>query len=195
MAKERIIKKAILVCAILLLSTSEHTACPTADLNGDCKVNLDDFAIMASEWVTTYDATDLAGMASQWLDDYWSFVTTWNTSLGDGTTVTLALAGTVDATIDWGDGTITDVNTPGPHVHDYGVDGRYTVSVSGSVTAYNSFDNGGAVSEREKLISVGSWGQLGLASMYGAFYDCSNLVLVPGTSSGIESVTDMGNMF
>ncbi len=46
-------KKSILVCAILLLSTSGHTACPTADLTGDCHVGLADLAVMASQWMTT----------------------------------------------------------------------------------------------------------------------------------------------
>ena len=190
-------KKSILVCVIVLLSASVHGACPTADFSGDCKVNFDDFAMMASEWLTTYDADDLADMASQWLDD-WSFpfVTTWNTSLGAGTTVTLALAGEVDATIYWGDGTEPNVvTTPGPHVHDYGSDGIYTVSVYNSVTAYNSYDNGGVASERAKLVSVDSWGRSDFTSMYGAFAECSNLVSVPGTSDGIEAVGDMGRMF
>ncbi len=172
-------KKAILVCAILLLSASGHAACPRSDANGDCKVNLEDLAIMASEWLT--DRSHL-------------FITTWNTDFGTGTTVTLALAGTVDATIDWGDGTAQTVTTPGPHMHDYGSDGIYTVSVTGNVGAYNSWPNGGAVSERAKLVSVDNWGQLGLTSMYRAFDECSNLVSVPGTSDGIEAVTDMGSM-
>jgi surface protein len=117
-------------------------------------------------------------------------------SLGDGTTVTLALAGTVDAYIDWGDGSAAEhVTTPGPHVHDYGVDGIYTVSVTGSVTAYNSFDNGGAVSDREKLISVDNWGLLGFTNMHHAFFMNRNLVSVPTTSEGIEAVTDMSYMF
>ncbi len=187
-------KKAILVCAILVFSASGYATCPSCDLSGDCKVNLDDLAIMASGWLTTYGANDFADMAYQWLDDG-AFVTTWDTSLADGTTVTLALAGTVDATIDWGDSTVETVTTPGPHVHDYGVDGIYTVSVTGSVTAYNSYDNGGTFSEREKLISVDNWGQLGFTSMSNAFHECSNLVSVPDTSDGIEAVTDMRNMF
>ncbi len=45
-------KRSILVCAILLLSTSGHAACPTADLSGDCYVGLADLAIMASQWMT-----------------------------------------------------------------------------------------------------------------------------------------------
>jgi surface protein len=101
----------------------------------------------------------------------------------------------VDATIDWRDDTVETVTTSGPHVHDYSTDGIYTVAVTGSVTAYNSYNNGGAISEREKLVSIDSWGQLGLASMDGAFYDCRNLVSVPGTSDGIEDVNDMDWMF
>jgi surface protein len=79
--------------------------------------------------------------------------------------------------------------------HDYGVDGIYTVLVTGSAGAYNSGYNGGGHSEREKLISVDNWGQLGFTSMYGAFYHCKNLVSVPATSDGIEAVTNMGRMF
>ncbi len=187
--------KIVAIVVILFSGGPALAACPSYDLSGDCKVTLDDFAIMAFEWLTTYDAYDLADMASQWLDDESLFVTTWDTSLGAGATVTLALAGEVDATIYWGDDTFTTVTTPGPVVHDYGVDGIYTVSVTGSVTAYNSFNNGGAVSERAKLISVDSWGQLGLSSMYHAFTYCSNLVSVPGTSDGIEAVGDMSFMF
>ena len=171
-------------------------ACPSYDLTGDWRVDIEDLAVMASEWLAGYDLADFAGLASQWLDDCSSsFVTTWDTSLAKGTTVTLALAGTVDATIDWGDGTVETVTIPGPHVHDYGVDGTYTVCVTGSVGAYNSYNNGGAVSECEKLVSVDSWGQLGFTSMYCAFHSCLNLVSVPDTSDGIESVTDMASMF
>ena len=123
------------------------------------------------------------------------FATTWNTNLGDGgTTVTLALAGTVNARIDWGDGNVEIVTTESPQ-HDYGFDGIYTVLVTGSVTAYNSLDNGGASSERDKLVSVDNWGQVGFTSMYRAFYSCRNLVLVPGTTDGIETVTNMKDMF
>jgi surface protein len=164
-------------------------ACPSADFSGDCRVNDDDFAIMAAGWGTIYDADDLADMAFQWLQD-WAFVTTWDTSLETGTRVVLGLDGTVDAEIDWGDGTIEYVTTA--RAHDYGIDGIYTVRVSGSVTAYESV---GTSSERDKLVSVDNWGQTGFTSMYLAFEECSNLVSVPTTSDGIEAVTDMSYMF
>ena len=186
----------ISLAVLLIFAGIAGAACPSMDLSGDCKVNLEDFAIMSSDWLTTYDVDDLVDMASEWLDDESaSFITTWDTTKGDGTTVTLALAGTVDATIDWGDGSEPEQTIPGPHVHDYGIDGIYTVSVTGSVTAYNSYYNGGAFSERAKLVSVDSWGQLGFTSMDLAFYFCSNLVSVPPASDGIEAVTDMARMF
>ena len=124
-----------------------------------------------------------------------AFVTTWDTNLGEGTTVTLALAGQVDAIIDWGDGTVTPVTTIGPHTHDYGTDGIYTVSVTGSATAYNSIQHGGVLSERQKLTRVDNWGTLGFTDLAFAFMGASNLNYVPGHSDGIEEVTSMRYMF
>lgn len=148
----------------------------------------------------------LSGMIAQTADDEQdifvpptepdndAFITTWDTSLLLGTSVTLALAGEVDATIDWGDGTITEVNAPGPHIHDYGTDGIYTVSVTGSVTAYNSFSNS-SPNEPRKLLTVESWGDLGFEDLSFAFHGARNLTSVPNTSKGIEGVTNMSNMF
>jgi len=204
-----------LFVAVSLLGVS-FAECPPADISGNCFVDLEDFATLSAAWLSddsgspnwnsacdisdpsdgVIDELDLAVLAADWLEKCTAFVTTWDTSLGDGTTVTLALAGTVDATIDWGDGSDPEhVTTPGPHVHDYGVDGTYTVLVTGSAGAYNSYDNGGAASERAKLVSVDSWGQVGFVSMYRAFYGCSNLVSVPATSDGIEAVANMRHMF
>jgi hypothetical protein len=42
--------------------------CPSADNNDDCKVNLKDFANIASQWQTTYDIDDLTTLALQWLE-------------------------------------------------------------------------------------------------------------------------------
>jgi surface protein len=171
-------------------------ACPSADLSGDCRVDLDDFTMLVSEWLSAYDCNDFSTMSSQWLDDG-AFITTWDTSLGVGTTVTLALAGKVDVVIDWGDGTIETVHThhKEPPMHDYVVDGIYTVLVTGSATAYNSYEKGGEINDRAKLVSVDNWGRLGFTSMKWAFYNCDNLVSVPATSEGLEAVTDMSGMF
>lgn len=183
----------ISMAVLLVFAAIAPATCPTADITGDCKVNLDDLAIIASDWQTTYDHNDLAAIASQWLDSG-AFITTWDTNLAEGTMVTLALVGEVDATVDWGDGTMETVTTRSPY-HVYDIDGIYTVSVTGSVTEYNSSRYGGAASEKEKLINVDSWGQLGFTSMDHAFYRCHNLLSVPATSEGIEAVADMSGMF
>ncbi len=161
------------------------------DLSGWCVMNI-------SSEPTDFDtdATSWALPRPVWGTCPFGFVTRWDTSLAAGTTVTLALAGTVDAIIFWGDGTEPNVvTTPGPHVHAYEFDGTYTVSVTGSVTAYNSLNNGGASSERAKLVSIDKWGQLGFTSMEYAFLFCRNLVSVPADSNGIEAVTNMYGMF
>ncbi|MCF7954892.1 MAG: DUF285 domain-containing protein [Phycisphaerae bacterium] len=206
-------KKLVLVFLVFLsVSSMVFGACLSADLTGDCFVDLEDFAVLAGWWMETCDAPnnwcdwadydlsgtvdtgDLAIFTADWLKND-AFVTTWDTSLGEGATVTLALDGIVDATIDWGDGTVEDVNSVDSYVHDYGVDGVYTVSVTGSAEAYNSYAKGGAGSGHEKLISVDRWGQLGFTSLYRAFFNCSNLLTVPTNSDGIEDVTNMSGMF
>ncbi len=63
---ERITKKAILVCVILLLSASGHAVCPTADLTGDCYVGLADLAILANEWAGQTSMPLLYDMVRQW---------------------------------------------------------------------------------------------------------------------------------
>jgi len=150
-----------LVLGLVSISIAE---CPSADLTGDCFVDMEDFVIMAGWWLEgcnvgnnwcegvdldesgRVDGNEFSSLASEWLERGNAFVTTWDTSLGDGTTVTLALAGTVDAYIDWGDGSYpSHVTTPGPHVYDYGVNGIYTISVAGRVTAYNSKEYGSGV--------------------------------------------------
>jgi surface protein len=118
-----------------------------------------------------------------------AFVTTWNTQLGNGTSVSLGLSGTVDATIFWGDGKFSQVNAAGPHTHDYGKDGIYTVKVTGHVTSYFGWNE-----NRDKLISVDSWGNLGFTSMVYAF-PSANLISVPNTTAGLESVTNMTGLF
>jgi len=187
---------AVFAACLYLINAGAFAACPSADLTGDCKVNLKDLAVIGADWLGEYDLNNVNSLVDQWLDCGSAFVTTWDTSFGDANTVTLALAGTVDSEIDWGDGSAAEhVTTPGPHVHEYGTGGIYTVSVTGSAGAYNSLDNGGVHSERDKLVIVDNWGQLGFTSMNHAFDGCSNLVSVPGTSDGIEAVTDMGSMF
>ena len=51
LARERIMKKTILISAILMFSASGHATCPTGDLSGDCFVGLADLAVIANQWM------------------------------------------------------------------------------------------------------------------------------------------------
>ncbi len=127
-----------------------------------------------------------------------AFITTWDTRLGLGLfsnapDVTLALTGTVNATIDWGDGTITTVTTPGERSHDYVTPGIYTISITGSATAFYTLPDWEF--NETTLVSVDNWGQMGFQSLSHAFSHASYLISVPNNTVGLEGVTNMSGMF
>jgi surface protein len=110
-----------------------------------------------------------------------AMVLTFDTTLEAGTSVTLPLLGTVDATVDWGDGTSNTYTTVdplfGPRTKTYASEGTYTVRVTGTVTWFgrgvHNYPNAA------KLVSVSSFGYLGTTSLWGAFQQATNLVSVP----------------
>jgi formylglycine-generating enzyme required for sulfatase activity len=57
---------ALAVLCCLYLAQSAPAACPSADLTGDCFVDFEDFAVLATEWPTS-DFNDVALMAVHWL--------------------------------------------------------------------------------------------------------------------------------
>ncbi len=136
-----------------------------------------------------------------------------NTNLSPGTTISLPLKGTVNATVFWGDGTTDFYSTPGDKIHTYAVDGIYTVKISGTVTHFGQFSL-----YQDKLVEVTNFGDIGLTSLAGAFSLASNLTNVPlllpsgiidlsGTFANatsfngdisawdVSNVTDMSDMF
>lgn len=139
-----------------------------------------------------------------------------DTSLGDGTPeIGVNLGGTVDVSVDWGDGTSDAYTTSGYKLHTYASGGVYEVRISGSLTQF-----GGSTSTHQaKITECRSFGDLGLTSLVRAFLNCSNILLVPDdipptvtTINGIfvaatsfngpevsgwnvENVTNMGSAF
>jgi len=112
------------------------------------------------------------------------------TDLSAGTTVTLPLAGTVNVTVDWGDGTaVESFTTSGNKDHTYATDGTYTVSIDGSLTAFGA----SGYPNSAKLIAVTSFGNLGLTSLAYAFNYAINLTQVPAVLP--STVTDVSSIF
>lgn len=98
------------------------------------------------------------------------------TTTSANTPITLPLQGTVNCTIDWGDGTTQEVTAVKP-IHQYAQAGVYEVKISGTVTALSNTD----LNASAKLLTrVINWGRTGLISMEGAMEGCVNLISIPG---------------
>ena len=115
-----------------------------------------------------------------------------DTNLSDGTTITLPLDGTVNVIVDWGDDSSETFTSSGTQDHTYSAEGTYTVSISGTVThfgvsGYSTYTNA------DKLVRVSSFGDIGLTSLYKAFFNALNLEEVPVNLP--VAVTDLGYTF
>jgi surface protein len=94
-------------------------------------------------------------------------VTTWNTENLGGTgsaTKVILLPISAGPSVDWGDGTVDNLNT-----HTYASGGVKTVTIYGQVTGW-SFNNGGDCLKITDVSNVGGWRPGGQG-----FYGCSNL--------------------
>lgn len=96
-----------------------------------------------------------------------------DTSLGN-LTIFVAFTGTVNALVDWGDGTSTAYSTTGTKSHTYAAGGIYTVSITGVVTGFE-------VSYNPELTKCLSFGSVGLTTLEETFRGCVNLTVVPDT--------------
>ncbi len=124
-----------------------------------------------------------------------TFITTW--AVDDGGSITIPINGSYayDFTIYWGDNTITTIATSDPDdtrlTHTYADAGTYTVSINGvfpSLYFYNAEDN-------DKIRTVERWGSIQWASMFRAFYGCSNLDITATDAPDLQNVWDMRMMF
>jgi surface protein len=115
------------------------------------------------------------------------------TTTADNQNIELPLNGTVNCTVDWGDGSATeDFTTTGLKPHTFATAGTYTVSISGGLTHFGKTDEStwpGAA----YLTEVPSFGNIGLTSLQSAFYDADNLTSVPAELPA--TVTDLSHSF
>jgi len=102
------------------------------------------------------------------------------TTIADGQSIELPLYVTVDCTVDWGDGSLTeDFTSVGMKPHIFASAGTYTVTISGTLGGFGYGNNPWTGSDL--LIEVINFGDLGLVSLGGAFYNADNLTSVPTT--------------
>jgi len=113
-----------------------------------------------------------------------------NTNHIDGTTITLPLNGTVNVTVDWGDGSSETVTNAGNLEHTYSSEGKYRVSIAGTLTKFGQYYS---MDLQDNLDSVSSWGDLGITSFEGAFIETTNLSSLPTDIP--PTVTNTNKMF
>ena len=121
-----------------------------------------------------------------------SFLSTWRVPASDKSiTLPLVSGYNYNFVVDWGDGqtsTITSYDDP-DRIHTYEAAGDYNLVIKGILEAW-SFNNSG---DKDKIISVEDFGDLGYKNLSGAFFGCTNLGSFEG---GVTSdVTNMASMF
>jgi len=113
-------------------------------------------------------------------------VTTWNTENLGGTgsaTKVILLPMTAGPSVDWGDGTVNNLNT-----HTYSVGGVKTVKIYGNVAGWTFFNLG----DKLKITDVSNVGGLFIDGI-GSFYGCANLVWSATNAPNI--ITSMSSCF
>jgi surface protein len=130
------------------------------------------------------------------------FVSNWNTnntSSGSSTATQIKLplvsTGTYNFTVDWGDGSAVDTITTynqAQTTHTYSVAGTYILTINGTINGWQ-FNNTG---DRNKILSVTSFGDLRLGNSGFYFYGCQNLGLASLTDNLIlTGTTNLTNAF
>lgn len=93
-------------------------------------------------------------------------------------------ASAYDYTIDWGDGTIENINVSTAQTHTYATAGEYKITISGSFPRIY-FNNGG---DRRKLIETVNFGDVGWITLASAFTGCLNNVINASCTGNFDLV-------
>ena len=129
-----------------------------------------------------------------------NFISVWTMSDTDKS-ITLPLRATFnyDFTVDWGDGSSSQVTSydDADATHTYDAAGDYTVTISGLVESwyFNGSHGPQDYNDHLQITSVEDFGRVGWKNLYYAFEGCTNLTTVKGKGGDISQVTNMGSMF
>jgi len=119
-------------------------------------------------------------------DMLWEFTTT-----AASQTVLVPVGGTVNVTIDWGDGSALETVTTANPTHVYASAGTYPVRVSGSAEAFGTTNN----NWRARVTAMLAIGRLGITNFRDAFRFRLQGTTFYGEAWDTSSVTDMSRMF
>jgi surface protein len=107
--------------------------------------------------------------------------------------ITLPLYGSVNVTVIWDSSDIDDYTTTGDKTHTYNSLGTKTVYIIGSLTHFGH--DSASYNYADRLISVISFGEIGLTSLAGAFINATSLVSVPTLLPTTSNITSLAYTF
>ena len=151
------------------------------------------FALLSACEGVGSSSSSSSSSIDHFVEELTPFHSTWRVEEDDSKSITLPLVEdyNYNFTVDWGDGqtsTITSYDDP-DRIHTYEVAGDYNLVIEGLLEAW-SFNDAG---DKDKILSVEDFGNLGYKNLSGAFHGCTNLSTFEGRVT--SSVTDMSNMF
>jgi hypothetical protein len=113
------------------------------------------------------------------------FVSTWDTTKAGSASDTIVLPMTAGPTVDWGDGTVNNLNT-----HTYASGGVYTVTIEGAVTTFRFASSG----DKLKILEISNWGGFDVWSDR-VFQNCSNLDVTATDSPILTASNSASSLF
>ena len=115
----------------------------------------------------------------------------------DGSIAAAPIMGTVNCTVDWGDGTVEEITSETP-LHTYGSAGEYVVTISGEVSRFST-ESTAFSSDKTRysyITRVKQWGKTGLTSMEKALYNCEYVTSIPSdVAHSFDNVTTFSYAF
>ena len=128
-----------------------------------------------------------------------SNVSSWNTTNAGSASNTVVIptssTGTYGCTVDWGDGTTSNISTYNDPswTHVYGSTGTYNIKIYGTFNGI-VFD---ALGDKLKILSVSKWGcNFRLGTTQGTYYDgCANLTVTATDALILNGTTSLASCF
>ncbi len=122
------------------------------------------------------------------------FISTWNLSNTIDNVLTLPLdpSGSYDFTVDWGDGTVEEINGSTAQ-HKYASSGPFTVKINGTIEGFGF--SSAAADNKASLTGILQWGMMKFHNNGYQFSSCSSLnrlpISIPPDLTGITNIRAM----
>ncbi len=154
-----------------------------------------DYSVTTTARLNVGDSWGLFNVTTK---EHGNFISVWKTDnpgTSDDNQITLPLEadGNYDFTVDWGDGTTSQITQwdQAEVTHTYANAGEYTVTISGEFVGFR-FNNSG---DADKLIDIQHWGSLRLGNNGRAFTGANNFQFSGTDALDLTDVTDLSATF